>query len=186
MNTVHWRLAPERRLDSVVEYSDVVRWATQLGSLAPAEADALSERAHGDPLRAASVADEVRSLRESIYAALYEGADPGPILDAYRDAIAHGTLAPSPGTWEWVFPVDLALPLRRAALDAIELMTGERRELLTRCQDADCGWVFLDTSPRHNRRWCVSADCGNRNRVREFYNRGRRRSVDKIYRPVYF
>jgi predicted RNA-binding Zn ribbon-like protein len=47
-------------------------------------------------------------------------------------------------------------------------------------------WVCLDDSPRHNRRWCVSADCGNRNRVREYRVREYRlreyhlRSLDHI------
>jgi predicted RNA-binding Zn ribbon-like protein len=44
---------------------------------------------------------------------------------------------------------------------------------LAQCQDAECGWVFLDSSSRQNRRWCVSADCGNRNRAREHYARSR-------------
>jgi predicted RNA-binding Zn ribbon-like protein len=31
--------------------------------------------------------------------------------------------------------------------------------------------VYLDTSPRRNRRWCSAADCGNRNRARRYYAR---------------
>ncbi|MEU8433825.1 CGNR zinc finger domain-containing protein [Streptomyces sp. NPDC029216] len=37
---------------------------------------------------------------------------------------------------------------------------------LHQCEDAKCGWVCLDTSPRRNRRWCDTKDCGDRNRAR--------------------
>jgi predicted RNA-binding Zn ribbon-like protein len=33
--------------------------------------------------------------------------------------------------------------------------------------------VYLDTSPRHNRRWCSADDCGNRHRARRYYARHR-------------
>ncbi len=37
---------------------------------------------------------------------------------------------------------------------------------LRRYDDPLCSWVFLDTSRGYRRRWCSSADCGNRARVR--------------------
>ncbi|WP_082946716.1 CGNR zinc finger domain-containing protein [Mycobacterium sp. ACS4054] len=48
---------------------------------------------------------------------------------------------------------------------------GLRRRIGAAASDDDCGWLFLDTSHRHNRRWCSAADCGNRARVRRFYER---------------
>ncbi|WP_083433890.1 CGNR zinc finger domain-containing protein [Nostocoides australiense] len=36
--------------------------------------------------------------------------------------------------------------------------------------------VFVDTSRQRNRRWCPADDCGNRNRVRAHYQRGRDRA----------
>ncbi|MEW6230587.1 MAG: CGNR zinc finger domain-containing protein [Bacillota bacterium] len=32
---------------------------------------------------------------------------------------------------------------------------------------------FLDTTRNHSRRWCSMRDCGNRVKVRRFYNRKR-------------
>ncbi|MEY9934653.1 putative RNA-binding Zn ribbon-like protein [Catenulispora sp. GP43] len=47
---------------------------------------------------------------------------------------------------------------------------------LHQCEDVKCGWVYLDTSPRRNRRWCDTKDCGDRNRARAFYARQKAKS----------
>jgi predicted RNA-binding Zn ribbon-like protein len=44
---------------------------------------------------------------------------------------------------------------------------------LRRCDDQGCGWLFLDTTRNHSRRWCSSRDCGNRDRARRHYTRSR-------------
>jgi predicted RNA-binding Zn ribbon-like protein len=44
---------------------------------------------------------------------------------------------------------------------------------LRRCDDDGCGWLFLDTTRNHSRRWCSSGDCGNRDRARRHYARNR-------------
>ncbi|QZY30460.1 CGNR zinc finger domain-containing protein [Nocardioides coralli] len=59
----------------------------------------------------------------------------------------------------------------RAAVDFLASSDGGR---VSQCADDACGWVFLDTSPRRNRRWCVAGDCGARNRSRRHYARTRR------------
>ncbi len=57
------------------------------------------------------------------------------------------------------------------ARSAVALLGQRDVERVHQCEDHACGWVFIDTSPRQNRRWCVSAECGNRNRVRLHYQR---------------
>jgi predicted RNA-binding Zn ribbon-like protein len=42
---------------------------------------------------------------------------------------------------------------------------GQRR--LRICQNHDCRWIFIDKSKGNVRRWCNSATCGNRERVRK-------------------
>ncbi|MGW5559426.1 CGNR zinc finger domain-containing protein [Micromonospora sp. NPDC003944] len=37
-----------------------------------------------------------------------------------------------------------------------------------------CGWLFLDSTRNHSRRWCDPLDCGNRARVRAYVQRHRR------------
>ncbi|WP_202563334.1 CGNR zinc finger domain-containing protein [Agreia sp. COWG] len=50
------------------------------------------------------------------------------------------------------------------AVQALVSLRGPDRLLLKQCAEADCRWVFLDTSGR--RHWCPSAGCANRGRVR--------------------
>ncbi len=78
------------------------------------------------------------------------------------------------GAWAWAPPpLDLAAAGHLLALELGRLVTSEAVLRLHRCEDPHCGWVFLDTSRQRNRRWCSSADCGNRNRVRRHYARSR-------------
>ncbi|HEV2391667.1 MAG TPA: CGNR zinc finger domain-containing protein [Verrucomicrobiae bacterium] len=34
------------------------------------------------------------------------------------------------------------------------------------CQGDTCGWLFVDSSKNHSRRWCDMRDCGNRAKAR--------------------
>ena len=173
VNTVEWRLSPERLVDTLLDYADVVRWAVQSGLVTAEDAAELGRQAELAPLEASAEADRVRALREAVYAALFEAADAEDVVREYREAIAEGRLSVLEASSVWDLPLDLALPRRCIALEAFDLLTRADLARIAQCQDAECGWVFLDTSPRRDRRWCVSAECGNRNRVRDYYARKR-------------
>lgn len=173
VNTVEWRLSPSRSEDSLPDYADILRWTQQLELVNATDADALRALAKQLVSTAQDETSRIRRLREALYDALYLAGDALPVSEEYRDALAHARLTRVGQGWAWEFPVDLALPRRRIAMEAFDLLSRDDLLRLGQCQDAECGWVFLDTSPRHNRRWCVSEDCGNRNRVREFYERSR-------------
>lgn len=51
------------------------------------------------------------------------------------------------------------------ARDAIALLTGPQRDLLSECAAQQCRGIYIDTSPGRTRRWCSAARCGNRARV---------------------
>ena len=36
------------------------------------------------------------------------------------------------------------------------------------CAGDRCGWLFVDTSKNHSRRWCDMKICGNRMKARRF------------------
>jgi predicted RNA-binding Zn ribbon-like protein len=54
---------------------------------------------------------------------------------------------------------------------ATELLTSVSHGFVRQCEDAGCGWLFLDRSNARTRRWCSMADCGNRNKARKYYRR---------------
>jgi predicted RNA-binding Zn ribbon-like protein len=177
VNSVQWRLSPERFEDDLPAFAHVLAWTRQARLISDADDRALTELSHSDSAAADDEVGRVRELREALYAALYEGGSPTSVVAEYRAAVAAGELTADGDAWVWRFDVDLTLPRRLMSLQAFDLITGTDLSLLGQCHDAECGWVFLDTSPRHNRRWCVSADCGNRNRVRGFYERSRSRAA---------
>jgi predicted RNA-binding Zn ribbon-like protein len=64
-------------------------------------------------------------------------------------------------------------PVDRLAVAAVDLITEIPCDRVKACDDTACGWLFLDSSHRQNRRWCSAADCGNRDRARRHYERVR-------------
>ncbi|MFG6502532.1 CGNR zinc finger domain-containing protein [Microbacterium sp. P05] len=199
VNTVGWRLSPSRWEDRVESFDDVVSWVRQFELVDEQMAARLGRLAEAHPALAVRELERVRALREGLYVAAYPRADASHssgssrktavsgvgaelVAAEYSEAVAAGHLhdeSETPGTgWHWQFDADLALPRRRIALMAVDLLTGVTADALGQCADDQCGWVFIDTSPRHNRRWCVAADCGNRNRVRRYNERARRRPAE--------
>jgi predicted RNA-binding Zn ribbon-like protein len=75
-------------------------------------------------------------------------------------------------TWEWVHPessLDSMLwPVTRAAS---ELLTSDDLAYVRRCASESCGWLFLDKTKNHRRRWCEMKTCGNRDKARRYYQR---------------
>src|SRR3989304_2884090 len=78
-------------------------------------------------------------------------------------------------TWEWegmeASHEAMLWPLARSAA---ELLTSEDHHRLGQCADErGCGWLFLDMSKNHSRRWCDMEDCGNRAKAMRHYRRER-------------
>lgn len=55
------------------------------------------------------------------------------------------------------------------ALSAANLYTSERAQRVRLCNNPTCGWLFLDLSKNHSRKWCDMADCGNVAKARRYY-----------------
>jgi predicted RNA-binding Zn ribbon-like protein len=49
---------------------------------------------------------------------------------------------------------------------ALLLTDPGRLSRLRQCGGATCGWLFLDETRNHSRRWCTIKDCGNLAKVR--------------------
>lgn len=178
LNTVAWRLDPQKRRETLDDYPHVLAWMTGCDVIAESEAVALLARAAQDPAQAGDERARVLALRDDVYAALTDDGSPALLADEIQQAQGASTLARAgDGTWRWsTGAVDLATPRHRIALELMRLLTSAEVARLHRCEDRACGWVFLDTSRQGNRRWCSSADCGNRNRARIHYARTRGRA----------
>jgi predicted RNA-binding Zn ribbon-like protein len=94
----------------------------------------------------------------------------------YVSAVRHRELRPDNDAVAWADrEITLYSPIDRLSADAVGLITLVPRGRIKQCGDTSCGWLFLDTSHRQNRRWCSAADCGNRDRARRHYERSRGR-----------
>jgi predicted RNA-binding Zn ribbon-like protein len=74
--------------------------------------------------------------------------------------------------WAWrtdQLSTDLVRPMYPVVLAAMELLLSPKRRDVRRCEGPPgCGWLFLDHTKNHSRRWCSMRDCGNRAKMRRF------------------
>lgn len=167
VDTVHWRLDPRRSIDTLGTFDDVVAWCDQMGVL-PGSAEQVTRLAASAPEAAAREHAAVLALREAVYQAVFEtsAAAADHVAAEHVAALGRATFerAADQVSWSWRLPADLSGPRSAVALLAHSLLTSDLAAA-RQCGDDACGWVYLDTSPRHNRVWCTAAGCGNRNRV---------------------
>jgi predicted RNA-binding Zn ribbon-like protein len=173
VNTISWRTDPSRCIDRVPDLDGLLAWAHSLDVIAPAGPSAAANR-FGEGREAAEAFQRIRDLRSAVADVVEAHIDHVPVprrpltvlqrqfATAVRSAAVTSEL---PLRWA-VQPVDLPGLGAHLALEAVDLLQSPRLELARRCDGAGCGWLFLDTTRNHSRRWCDSRDCGNRARVR--------------------
>jgi predicted RNA-binding Zn ribbon-like protein len=139
--------------------ADLVQWGRRYGLVAD------DARAADDAeLRAAL---DTRELLYRLFAARVHGDPPADddlarLATAAADAHAAARLvAGDDGRLRWEWDRARASTIRNtAAAAATELLRGDRAERLKQCPGDHCGWLFLDTTKRGNRRWCSMRECG--------------------------
>jgi predicted RNA-binding Zn ribbon-like protein len=181
INTVSWRLDPARRVDSLHTFPMLGRRLARIGLLDAESVAHIAGMSESDSRAASRALKQVCALRERLFALLATNADSGAPNPAHLDALLptlvgslrHATCEPSlPLRWRVVVhqPADLVALVGLAALDLLQSPEIDRVGL---CEGAGCGWLFLDRSRSHTRRWCSTSDCGNRVRVKRHYLRQR-------------
>jgi predicted RNA-binding Zn ribbon-like protein len=188
VNTLSWRLDPVRLTERLADFRDLVAWAVRAEVVEPAEAARLRRAGEADPAAAAAALTSARRLREALYDVLNaqvtgtpadptvptDAADPARLQPFLIQALRRARPRPDLPL-RWTVAPDTPLDLvHRLTLAAVELLQdGELLAALKLCEGPGCGWLFLDRSRSHTRRWCSSGDCGNRERVRRHYARTR-------------
>jgi predicted RNA-binding Zn ribbon-like protein len=79
-------------------------------------------------------------------------------------------------TWSWNSS-QLATVRHVALTAAVDLLARTPPARLKQCPGEHCGWFFLDTTKRGNRRWCSMSECGQDAKT------ARRRALSKPQRP---
>ncbi|MGD8793261.1 MAG: ABATE domain-containing protein [Anaerolineae bacterium] len=182
-NTVDWH-ASDEPVEYLTSYAALLAWGQHTGILEERQVERLLEEAGRRPREAAAMHERAVVLREAIYrifAAISSGSaaadDDLAVLNAELSrTLACSRIVPSGGgyTWDWIGQeAALDRVLWPVVRDAADLLTSEDLARVGQCADDRCGWLFLDTSRNHSRRWCSMEDCGNRAKARRYYRRSR-------------
>ena len=183
-NTASFHLAPQPN-EHLKTYLDLAAWGFQASLYSEAEYHALLERAKREPQQADRAFSRALELREAIFRIFTALAQTAPLektdIDTLnrhlQSGLAHASIQPGNSAsfnWEWDSKDDaLERMLWPVARSAAELLTNpERLARVGQCQDdRGCGWLFIDTSKNHSRRWCSMESCGNRAKAMRHYGR---------------
>jgi predicted RNA-binding Zn ribbon-like protein len=181
VNTVGDR--PIRQEEHLHAWRDLVDWAEQAGLVSKRTAASLrAAEGRGDTTRRAFArAVALRECLYRIFQAIAAGRAPArtdldALNDAIRHAMVHARLEPRGGDYVWAFVDDDQTMdgfLRPVVRAAAELLVSPARVSVRECASDRCSWLFVDRSPTQRRRWCSMKTCGNRDKVRRFYERQR-------------
>jgi predicted RNA-binding Zn ribbon-like protein len=161
-------------------YGDLISWSTHAEALTPDEAALIRAAAARRPREAEATFHDALRIREAIYsifAATLDDrpADPSDLATfnaALARALANLQIMQSDEHFAWRFagePDALDRMLWPILRSAAELLTSESLHRVRAC--GGCGWLFLDTSKNHSRRWCSMDACGNQAKARRHYRR---------------
>jgi len=170
VNTAEERGHPDAG-DALVTADDLCSWGQRYGLITGVAAR--------DEQTTAEFEQAVEA-RELLYALFYARTHQRPLArpDLTRlaqlaaCAYAEATVdAASDGTIRWHWDQSRLATVRHVAVtSAIDLLSTGPISRLKQCPGDHCGWFFLDTTKRGNRRWCSMSECGQ-----EAKNRGRRK-----------
>jgi Conserved protein containing a Zn-ribbon-like motif, possibly RNA-binding len=178
---------PREKLHS---FNDFISWAEQAKLLKPNQVDGLTRFAARHPADAAPLLTRATELREAIFRIFLSAADEEK--PSQQDmARLNAELSASLGRlriaeardgegfhWQWadepLKPEHLLGPIARSAAEL--LVQPDLVAKIHQCEGDNCGWLFVDCSKNHSRRWCDMRDCGNRAKVRRHRKRLERKS----------
>lgn len=193
VNTVDWLEPPGDRApepgtrwrELIRDYGALVRWAREGRLLSDAEAESLLEGAARHPYRAREALARALDLRAAVRAVVTAAAA-GEAPQAWSRAIfgemlasalCHRTVTLSgEGAPAWGWTMERHEPaLDRVAWEvawaAAALLTSPELPRVRTCAGESCGWMYVDRSRNHRRRWCEMSVCGNRAKARRHYAR---------------
>ena len=171
VNTISWGDHDEERFNT---FDDVVDWAMKAG--------VIKRREHGGTRELREMI-KLRELLHRVFIARANGRKPSP-NDLHDFNASLGEIVFS---LQWGVGA-LARARRRGAgaplgigeeiiWNAAQLLTSD--SVIRACANENCGWVFVDTSRRGNRRWCSMTECGGRDKALRYYKRVSGRSTGK-------
>ena len=169
-------------VDKLNRFEDLVRWSVEAGILQLADQRDILKRGALRPGAAARLLKVAVEFRESLFRIFVAVSLKKPPEESDMK-ILNQVLAQAPMVLEVrrlnhsfscvrTSPMlDEAKLLGPVAWSASELLTSEQLPSVRECAREGCGWLFLDLSKNHSRRWCAMDDCGGREKAKRYYQR---------------
>lgn len=168
----------------ISSYELLLQFAFQAGGLTPNEARQLRSAAQAHRIKADIATGNAILLRErlfQVFSAIANQKEPSAAaiqeLNSFLlEAGANRIVSREGRTFRWKWqnlgsnPRGVLWPI---AWKAAELLASGDLAFVRECASPTCSWLFLDKSKSHSRRWCDMRVCGNRLKVRKFYERAR-------------
>lgn len=185
-NTVDWAGLEPQAGEKLTDYGRLLDWAREGGVVNETSARSLSAASREHPNAAEEALENALQARSLIHRMFFAVLKDPEAVSMELDEWNH-LLAESPAqveydnnqgrfTWTWQQQDQFTRLLHPIVWSASQLLTSPDAARVKTCANGDCGWLFLDTSRKRNRKWCEMAVCGNRAKARRFYHRSKGRT----------
>ena len=176
VNTAELRGHPEAG-DVIATAADLRRWGQRYGLLSHVPAQGMLD----DELRCAIKA---RELMYAVFVDRIHGRAPVRAQLSELGTLAAAAYAAAElhrdhtGAIEWRWQrCELSTVRHIAVVEAVHLLVQPPTPRLKQCPGDHCGWLFLDSTKRGNRRWCEMRNCGQEAKDERRRQQQRRRST---------
>jgi predicted RNA-binding Zn ribbon-like protein len=183
-NSLEWH-ASDNPVEHMPDYVSLISWGEAAGILTEERAAQLRNLAMQTPDEATEAYGRAITLREvvfRIFSHVYhqeeiKAGDMQALNALLSQSLLHLELVSSGEGFDWIWSGDsqdfdqIIWPVAR---QAAELLTSDQLNRVRVCEDdRGCGYLFIDTTRNHSRRWCSMESCGNRAKARRHYARQR-------------
>ena len=189
INTVAPRPATAEATDWLDSPAALLHWARRVDLVTDSEAAGVSSAWATEPASAVQAWQSAVGIREALYAVLAAALGSSEPADGAAAELERLTLRWSAATARSSLRLGgpgeppavliagtgaLLIP-DRLAYAAVDLTRTADLSQLRACPVAEggCGWLFLDRSRNHSRRWCAMEDCGTQAKSRRLTTRRR-------------
>jgi predicted RNA-binding Zn ribbon-like protein len=180
-NTASWE-ADRQTTEHLNDFPDLVRWCTEAAHVPQDSAAALVGEPEESTAAAAAILAKAKDLRATLYRifiALSRREFPADgDLQLLNEALAQTPLRLEVRREKDQFlserktgGTNFAKLLGPVIWSAAELLTSGKIDQVKCCASETCGWLFLDNTKNHSRRWCDMADCGSHAKAKRYYRK---------------
>jgi predicted RNA-binding Zn ribbon-like protein len=181
-NTVsnHRSLRPGEKLGS---FRDLIAWCRQANTLDESASTEMLRQGAMVPAQAQRLLHLAVDFREALYRAfcdVSQGRQPSKCdLEIINNLLARTPITLQIGAegerlvcFRAGCMLDEARLLGPVAWSAAELLgSSESLSKVRQCAGEECGWLFLDLTKNHTRRWCDMDDCGSKAKAKRYYRK---------------